>query len=235
MRAFRAIVVIAFCAVVGGACTQKPPVVPPPSDCVTTGPVIRVHGDSLAFHIARNLDAPGRIVVDRSTARSPLSFDLPADPAKGLPEVDAITDQARYWIEKCGVPDVLVIEGGIVDMGGNVGVAQLTAAVQSLSDWLEERHVPTVWMTVHPLPTAGTYMWLQPVRQAYNEWLKGGHVYGTVADCVPYVEDAANPDTLAPVYWWKVDIWGTVDGVHPNDAGYVELARCISDNLPPLD
>lgn len=229
------VVLVSLVGVVA-ACTPPPSGSgTPPADvpCSDSDHVVRVHGDSLAFHIARAIDAPGRTVMDRTTARASLSFDLPENAELGLPAVSSIVGTVRDRVDRCGVPEVLVIQGGINDLASNVPVTDIEAAVSDLSDWLEARDVPTVWMTIHPLPTAGTYMWVQPARQAYNAWLKAGNVHGIVADCVPYLDDPAHPDTMAPAYWWQVDIWGTIEGVHPNQAGYDQLGRCISDALPP--
>jgi hypothetical protein len=223
-------------AAVASACTTAPKATAgPPPPCPSTPEVIQFHGDSLGAHVPRYLDVPGAIVVNRSESRSGFTYDLPEDPAKGLPAVASIPHTVRRWIEECGRPGLVVIQGGINDLAGAVRKAtDLQAAVMELSDYLREIDVPTVWLPIHPLSTAGNYMWVQPERQAFNEWLREGHVWGTVVDCNHVIEDPNVPDTLAPQYWWQIDIWGHIDGVHPNMAGYEAWGRCVGQHLPPL-
>ena len=230
-----AISVVVAVVLVAAACSTQPPgpVAPPP--CPSTPDVVQFDGDSLGIHIARYLEVPGGQVVDRSVPRSGFTYDLAADPARSLPAVPSIGGTVRSWIEACGVPGIVVVEGGINDLAGAGATAgELEAAVLELSDWLRDRGVPTVWLPLHPLPTAGSYMWVQPARQEFNAWLEAGHVWGTVVDCNDGLEDPAHPDTLAPTYWWVVDIWGTVEGVHPDQDGYRAWSECLGARLPPL-
>lgn len=234
MKQVGLVVMCAIALAAGCTASATPNGPPPPSPCPYGPADIQVNGDSLGTAIPRYLTAPNDgTVVNRARSRSGFTYEIPADVNQGLPAVPSIGRTIQTWIELCGPPALVVIQGGVADLAG-LGLAPsvIQAAVSELSAWLEANNVPTLWVTVHPLPTAGTYMWSQPARQAYNAWLKAGNVTGDVVDCVPALEDPSRPDTLNPIYYERVDLWGTVDGVHPNTAGYQAMAACIQAAIP---
>jgi len=221
----------AVLAVLATAC-QTPPTAAPPSspDCPYPDNVIQFNGDSLGIHIPRYVEVNGELVVNRSEPRAGFTYDIPFDPARNLPAVDSIGTTVKKWITQCGVPDLVIVQGGINDIAGaSVPAATIQAAVTELSNWLQANQVPTLWVAVQPLSTAGSYMWSYPVRQAYNAWLTSGNVWGRTVNCAGVLQDPAVPDTLNPIYWQRVDLFGHIDGVHPNQAGYDVFGQCVAD------
>lgn len=217
-------------SVLAGCQTPTTTYEPPP--CPYPEGTIQTNGDSLGLHLSRYLghDLPETTVADRTEPRSGFTYALDAVPSEGLPPVPTIADAAKQWMAECGTPELLVIQGGINDLvGRGFSAEQIAPALVELSDWLREHDVPTLWVTVHPIAAAGNNLWIQPARQALNEWMTSGVLWGDVADCGHSIEDPARPDTLDPRYYEIVDLFGSVDGVHPNQTGYEVWASCISE------
>lgn len=216
-------------------CQTPDPTVSQPPPCPYPERTIQVNGDSLALHLARYLGegATDATVVDRSRPRSAFTFDIDAVPSEGLLYVPKIADTVRLWIASCGVPDLVIVQGGINDLAGVGATAEeVRPDMVELSDWLRDNEVPTLWVAIHPIATAGPKFWVQPERRALNAWMTSGVLWGDVVDCAPVLEDPARPDTLNPIYYDIVDIFGNVNGVHPNQAGYQVFADCIADAIP---
>ena len=103
----------------------------------------------------------------------------------------------------------------------------LAAAIGELSDWLEARDIPTVWLTVIPMPVRGGYVQMEPARQAYNDWLMTpGNVWGHRSTAPSSFRIPTGRAGSHPKYWKIVDLFGTPDGIHPADIGYEVMARC---------
>jgi lysophospholipase L1-like esterase len=212
------------------ACTSAPVPNPLPPPCPYPDSAVQFNGDSLGIHLSRFLDlAAGVTLVNVSEARSGFTYDLPADDVRNLPAVDRIATTVQSWIDRCGVPALVIVQGGVNDLAGaRRSAEQVSTAVRELSDWLRDRDIPTLWVAMHPFARAGNYMWADPARRAFNTWLGSGEVWGRVVDCTPQLEDPLVPGTLDPRFYEIVDLFGSVDGVHPNMDGYRVFARCIS-------
>lgn len=229
MRVRRSVAVAAVTAVIvviAGACTSAP--VPPgelpyggtPEYCPYDDLVVQSNGDSIGVGYTNMMRLPEQYSLfnaAQGAATFTLSFTVPL-----------ISERVQQWIEQCGNPGVVVIEGGIIDLTYGVPLEAIQAAVTELSDWLEARGVPTVWLGIHPFPRVSPYMAHDANRQAYNEWLTTpGNVWGSAVDCTPVLEDPANPGTMNPAFWKIVDLFGSPDGLHPNTAGYTTMAECV--------
>ena len=104
--------------------------------------------------------------------------------------------------------------------------------VRALSDWLEAREVPTLWVAVQPIAKDSAYWFVQEQRVAYNDWLLGtDELWGSAVGCTSVLEDPSEPDSLRSEFFTYLDIWGNVDGIHMNDAGYHAMARCLEPEI----
>jgi lysophospholipase L1-like esterase len=226
-RVLLAVAFVAVLAVVGTGCinpTPAPPGAVPyggtPKNCPYDENAVQSNGDSIGVGYTNMMRLPEPywvFNVAQGAATFTLSYTVPV-----------IADRVKEWIELCGNPGVVVIEGGIIDLTYGVPPEGLEAAVTELSDWLEARGVPTVWLAIHPFPRRSPYMAADPNRRTYNEWLTTpGNVWGNAIDCTPVLEDPADPGAMNPAYWKIVDIFGNPDGLHPNTAGYIEMAECV--------
>lgn len=221
-----AAVVISISAVAG--CTAYPTEEPiynvAPEHCPYTPEVVQFNGDSLGAGISRQVDLPGYSKFEASQGSAGWTFQGRFAP---------IGERVKEWIDQCGVPGALMIQGGIIDLVIGVPVEKIKAAVLELSDWLEARGVPTVWVGFSPFPAVSDYSrYFTPARIAFNDWLATpGNVWGTGVDCTPAVSDPWAPEVLAPRFWKIVDIFGNPDGLHPNKDGYVALADCAEPHL----
>lgn len=225
----RVVVSVAFVAIlaaVGAGCTPAP--VPPgelpyggtPEYCPYDDLVVQSHGDSIGVGYTNMMRLPDQYSLFNA-AQGASTFTLSYS-------VPLISERVHQWVEQCGNPGVVVIEGGIIDLTLGVPLEAIQAAVTELSDWLEARGIPTVWMGIHPFPRVSPYMAGNSIRQAYNEWLTTpGNVWGDAVDCSPVLQDPANPGTMNPAYWKIVDLFGSPDGLHPNTAGYITMAECV--------
>lgn len=217
---------IASLAILATACTT-PSSVPPgplpyggtPEYCPYDDLVVQTNGDSIGVGFTNMMRLPEEYSVfnaAQGAATFTLSFTVPL-----------ISERVKEWVDKCGNPGVVVIQGGIIDLTYGVPIESIQAAVIELSDWLEARGIPTVWLGIHPFPRVSPYMAHNGTRQVYNEWLTTpGNVWGTAVDCTPVLQDPANPGTMSPAYWKIVDLFGSPDGLHPNTAGYTAMAEC---------
>jgi lysophospholipase L1-like esterase len=215
--------VVAVVAVTGcipgpaGPAVQSPS---QPASCPYDEHAVQANGDSVGYAYSARLRLP-----------SPYSLFNAAQGASSWTistQVPTIAARVRQWITLCGNPAAVVIEGGVIDVTRTMPIEDVTAEVAALSDWLEERGVPTLWVAVNPFPHVSPYMAKDDRRRAYNEWLTTpGNVWGDTVDCTTALEDPARPGTLAPQFWSIIDLLGNPDGVHPNVAGYEAMASCV--------
>jgi len=225
----------AVMAVIGGCAPPPAPYVPIVPPCPYPNNLLQINGESVAFQMASQVRHPDYVTFNAAQSRSGFTYSIPADaPDPGLPPVPSISETVKSWIESCGVPEVLVIAGAINDLAGRgLPASTVQGAVVELADWLRDRQVQTIWVTVVPLSVRGNYLWTYPQRQSFNDWLRsGGPGWGTTVDCVPALENPNQPDVLNPAYEEIVDIFGNVDGIHPNPAGARAFAACVAAALP---
>ncbi len=202
-----------------------------PEYCPYDDRLVQFNGDSVGASYAHRVRLPEYSVFNASQGGAGWVFD---------DVVATIPSRVRQWIDQCGVPGAVVIEGGINDLTHAVAVEEMQAEVRALSAWLAERDVPTVWLAIHPMPITGNYWFVQEQRLAYNEWLTtSGELWGATVDCTPALEAPDEPDSLRRSFWSYLDVWGTPDGNHMNADGYEAMARCVepvvSEVLGPVD
>jgi len=207
----------AVMAVIGGCAPPPAPYVPIVPPCPYPNNLLQINGESVAFQMASQVRHPDYVTFNAAQSRSGFTYSIPADaPDPGLPPVPSISETVKSWIESCGVPEVLVIAGAINDLAGRgLPASTVQGAVVELADWLRDRQVQTIWVTVVPLSLRS-----------------GGPGWGTTVDCVPALENPNQPDVLNPAYEEIVDIFGNVDGIHPNPAGARAFAACVAAALP---
>lgn len=211
--------VVALCA----SCAPKAPAQATyhlaPEYCPYDDRVVQFNGDSVGAGYAHQVRLPEYSLFNASQGAGTWTIS---------DQVPLISTRVKQWIDECGVPGAVVIEGGFIDLTRAVSIETLRDEVLALSEWLEERGVPTIWVAIHPIPRVSNYMVIQENRIAYNEWLTtSGEPWGTTVDCTEAMEQPEVPGTLHRSFWSQIDIWGNFDGIHPNTAGYQAMARCV--------
>lgn len=192
-----------------------------PEQCPYESVSVQSNGDSVGFGYAARLRLPAPYTLFNA-AQGASSWTVTT-------QVPSIATRVREWIDRCGTPGALIIEGGVIDVTRSMPMEDVFAVVSELSAWLAEREVPTVWVPVNPFPAVSPYHAQKESRRlAYNTWLATeGNVTGDVADCDAALEDPAHPGALNPAFWSIVDLQGNPDGIHPNAAGYRAMADCV--------
>jgi lysophospholipase L1-like esterase len=220
------IVVMSLVAVaaITGACTPPPAEEPTyfgtPEYCPYDDQVVQSNGDSIGVGYTHMLRLPEEYSLFNA-AQGAGTFTISLT-------VPVIGDRVKEWVDRCGNPGVVVVQGGIIDLTYGVPIETMQAAVTELSDWLEARGIPTVWVGIHPFPHVSPYLVHDAKRVTYNEWLTTpGNLWGQAVDCTPVLQDPARPGTMNPAYWKIVDLFGSPDGLHPNSAGYTTMAECV--------
>ncbi len=209
---------------VGVACAPATPPVPQyfgePPYCPYDHWVVQSNGDSIGEAYTRQMRLPEPYsLFNAAQGASTFTIDR---------QVPLIADRVKDWIDRCGTPGAVVIQGGISDVIHSVPLAAIEAAVSALSDWLADRGVPTVWVAIHPFPRVSPYMAHDEARRAYNTWLASdGNVQGSVVDCGEALGDPEFTGTMRRSYWKIVDLAGNPDGLHMNAAGYTAMADCV--------
>ncbi len=225
------------------ACQQPPAgpnynVIPPA--CPYATPTIQFHGDSIGAELPKYMNLPGYSVFNAAEGGSALTVDV---------YVPVIGTRVEQWIDKCGEPDMVIIQGGLNDMASSVGAAEVFAADVAISDYLADKNIPAVFLTMHPFANnlvdgkPDGYQWMQPVRQAYNEMMLApdNGLVGPVVDCRTELEDPASPDWMNPdfykfegVSWSQYGLVPHVDGTHMSQEGYSTYADCVTSKIHDL-
>jgi len=197
-----------------------PSVTVEPRQCPYDEHTVQSNGDSVGFAYANRLRLDGPWTVFNA-AQGASNWTIST-------QVPTIAARVREWIERCGNPAAVIIEGGIIDITRSMPLEDVYLVVSELSDWLEARGVPTVWVALNPFPSTSPYQAKEGRRSAYNEWLTTpGRVWGSTVDCTSVLEDPLQPATLRRDYWKVIDLFGNPDGVHPNTLGYEVMAGCV--------
>jgi lysophospholipase L1-like esterase len=206
------------------ACTPLPPEEPTyfgtPEYCPYDDAVVQSNGDSIGAGYTNMLRLPEQYsLFNAAQGSAMLTMSR---------RVPTIGDRVKEWVERCGNPGVVVIQGGIIDLVFGTPLEMMQAAVVELGEWLAARGIDAVWLGIHPFPHVSPYRAHEARRVEYNEWLAApGNVGGAGIDCTPVLQDPARPGTMNPAYWKIVDLFGNPDGLHPNTQGYTAMAECV--------
>jgi lysophospholipase L1-like esterase len=85
-----------------------------------------------------------------------------------------------------------------------------------------------VWGTIHPAVDFLTHPEQEKLRQEVNEWIRGNSMGAdAIVDFDKALADPKDPAKFVAEYV-------TADGVHPNDAGDVVLAKAAADVIQKL-
>ncbi|MGB6060009.1 MAG: hypothetical protein WBF71_17265 [Microthrixaceae bacterium] len=212
-----------------------------PPACPYVGPTIQFHGDSVGAELPKFMNLPGYGVFNASQGGSALTIDS---------YVPLIGERVHQWIEECGHPQMVIVQGGVNDMASGVKAADILAADRAISDYLAGLGIPAVFLTMHPFANnlvggePDGYQWMQPVRLAYNELLQApdNGLIGTVVDCVDVLEDPADPGWLRPEFYKyegfsfspSEGLVPHADGTHMSQDGYSTYADCLTDKIRHL-
>ncbi|WP_412540599.1 SGNH/GDSL hydrolase family protein [Longispora sp. K20-0274] len=145
-----------------------------------------------------------------------------------------LTRSGRDALDRPGVRTVLVLEGiNDIGMGGLdfgcgapapvVGAADLIAGYRALIRAAHARGVRVVGATILPMK-GNEFGYDTPanegVRDAVNDWIRGGGEFDGVVDLDRALADPANPDALLGAY-------DAGDHIHPNDLGKRVMAEAV--------
>jgi lysophospholipase L1-like esterase len=177
--------------------------------------------------LARGLAGSGVAVVNQGISGNRLLSDSPCYGERLLNRFD--TDA----LSQPGVRTVLVLIG-INDINfaatppragldcdfphTRVSEADLIQGYRTLISAAHARGVRIIGATVTPasLPTAR-----EAIRNAVNQWVRTSGAFDAVVDFDMALRNPARPDELLPRY-------DSNDHIHPNDAGYAEMARQVA-------
>ncbi|MFJ6634132.1 SGNH/GDSL hydrolase family protein [Streptomyces sp. NPDC091376] len=119
---------------------------------------------------------------------------------------------------------VVVIELGINDIirpPRPADPAAITAGLRTLAEKARANGLRVVGTTLMPFEGHRRHTpELEAVREEVNEAVRAGRVFDDVIDFDRAVRDPYAPDRLLPAY-------DSGDHLHPNDAGYAQLARSV--------
>ena len=198
--------------------------------CPFDSNVVVYGGDSLVAKWPAYIQLPAGL-VPYNTAKGGSMYSRNTSPD---PEFGTVGSRVLADLDACGNDiAVAVFSGGAVDLSWGVSGGEVITAIDALDEQLHARGVPAVFLTITPVSNAT--LWFpahQADRQAVNNWMKTpGNMYGTVVDCGPSIESSPGSDALAPKYWNYTDMFGTIDLLHPNEAGFAAIADCITPTV----
>jgi lysophospholipase L1-like esterase len=131
--------------------------------------------------------------------------------------------------------DVVVVLLGSNDIRGGL-VKKLDDYVRNATSWsksvqnIEGRagKLKVVWGTIHPAVDFPTHPEREKLRQEVNAWIRGNSMGAdAIVDFDKALADPKDPAKFVAEYV-------TADGIHPNDAGDVVLAKSAADVIQKL-
>ncbi|MGC1783040.1 MAG: SGNH/GDSL hydrolase family protein [Acidobacteriaceae bacterium] len=128
----------------------------------------------------------------------------------------------RFWPDVIALqPKVVLILAGTNDIAGNTGPSTPQMIEDNLMAMAELAKVNHIRMVLSSIPPAANYPWkpgIDPVQEirALNEWMRS-YCAGERCIYLDYYSAMATPDGAM-----KQNL--TIDGVHPNQAGYDVMA-----------
>jgi lysophospholipase L1-like esterase len=193
-------------------------------------------GDSITDGVGSTWDAnhrwPDRLAARIATALPPqaqlgvLNAGISANRlliSNGGAGLNALTRIERDVLPKTSARSVIVLLGinDIQQTPHQLDPGQLIMAHQQI---ITAAHARGLRAIASPLtPFKGFTVWtpqLESVRQALNNWIRSSGHYDAVVDFDKAIQDPNNPLAMLPAY-------DSGDHLHPNDAGYVQMAGSI--------
>jgi len=199
--------------------------------CPFDSKVVIYGGDSLVSKWPAYIQLPSDL-VPYNTAKGGSMYSRNTSPD---PEFGTVGSRMLKDFDDCGNDvGVAVISGGAVDLSWGITAGEVVTAIDQLDAALHARGIRTVFLTITPV--ADATLWFpahQADRQFVNNWMKTpGNLDATVVDCASAIESSPGSDRLAPKYWNYSDfVGGTIDLLHPNEAGFAAIADCITPTV----
>ncbi len=185
------------------------------------------YSNLLARKLLRNSDAS---VVNLGISGNQLSADFIGE--------NMLARLNRDVLAQTGLTHVIVL-GGINDMGlpvllgapAGASADTLIATHQQIAASIKAQGVTAIGGTITPsgsvaLPGYNSAE-TQATRAAVNEWIRNSGAYDLVVDFDRVLRDPENPGVM------RADL--TADGLHPNSAGYEQMARAVFRALGGLE
>lgn len=126
---------------------------------------------------------------------------------------------ATHILLLLGVNDLLF--SGVPGTPDEVSADQLIAAMTDAANLAKSRGLKVIAGTLTPFAASGT---TEIKRQAINAWIRSGGAFDGIIDFDAALRAPADPAALNPLY-------GSGDGLHPNDAGYNAMATAVNLSL----
>jgi hypothetical protein len=213
-----------------GACTPGPTGPEAVSStrpyCPFDNKVVIYGGDSLVTKWPAYVALPTDL-VPYNTAKGGTMYSRDVSPDH---QFGTVGSRVLAELDACGNDvGVAVFSGGAVDLSIGLPAGEVIGAIDALDERMHDRGVPTVFLTMTPVSDATVWFPAhQTDRRAINSWMTTpGNLHGMVVDCGSAIESSPGSDVLAPKFWNYTDLFGTIDLVHPTEAGFKAVAECI--------
>lgn len=141
----------------------------------------------------------------------------------GTAGVSALARFEDDVLDQTAVRSVVLLEG-INDIGRTEGALEPEELIGVYRQFIERAHdhgIRVIGATITPYEGAGYYTEAgEADRQAVNSWIRTSGEFDDVVDFDAAVRDPQNPSQIRPEF-------DPGDHLHPNDAGYAEMAAAI--------
>ncbi|HEV2633668.1 MAG TPA: GDSL-type esterase/lipase family protein [Actinocrinis sp.] len=179
--------------------------------------------NDLARRLLAQTQYPQSGVVDEGiSANRVAADDFTGVSGTGTGGISAVSRADRDVFAQSGVRTVVILEG-VNDAKSGITSAQIIAGLQQIAAEAHAHGIRVVVGTITPFQGYSAYTSAyEAVREAVNSFIRSnGGAFDAVVDFDAAMRDPNNQLALAPAY-------DSGDHLHPNDAGYQEMANTIS-------
>ena len=183
--------------------------------------------DLLAERLAAETDQPATAVLNAGIGGNRVLRNPPEGFEFAGPNALARFD--RDVLAHPGVTHMIVFEGindiGLPAITGDpaefVSAEALVAGLRQIAERAHEHGIVVIGATITPFEGSMVFSEKgEAIRQAVNDWIRGGGAFDAVLDFDEVLRDPTQPTRLLPAF-------DAGDLLHPNDAGFAAMADSI--------